>query len=877
MAQEIRTGIKLTGDASGMKAAFVAGERAVGDMNRQVSAASTRSRQLTTDLDSLSGGLRQVASAAALLQLGRVVIGAADDMTVLQGRLKLVTASASELLYVQQRLFAIAQEGRVSYSELGATYAQISRAASELGISQDRMLGVTQTISQTMAISGGSAEAMNAALMQLSQGLASGTLRGEELNSVMEQTPRLAQALADGLGVPRGQLRALAEDGKLTAEAVIGALEKSASSVKSEFGQVATTVSGAMTVVKNSGAVFVAQMDQATGSSASLSGTLVAVASVVDQLTGRITAVNRETGGAAGQFDTFSLAAEGVRVLLETIVVLGANVAYVLKQTGREIGGLAAQGAALLSGDFSGAAAIRQAMVEDAKTARDQIDQFSAAVLGNGPGGGSVNTRQARDDFRQFEQSSQPGYFRGARTNTAAGGGSGGQDAAAAARKLAQAVAAERRAQLDLSASLDRQELAQKERTNEQLYRLGLLDVDTYYTRKAELATADLAISERLVNTELVQARALAAAAKGQEDKARAQAKVLGLQRELVDLATQRQAVQAEPGNEADARRAEQAARISAEVSADRVRNTRDAYADIARLEAETRGLQTAQIRDPGARARAELEAELQARRERIAAITNDNTREEVETRFAEFVVAKQLELNERLKPAWQQMLEDWKDTSRLMKDAYNETMDSMLRDGEQAFVNSGGNLVSVAGSMVTQLKQQLLRLVYRQYVSGFVESLGSSFLGAITGALGGGGAATSGVDYGLGSGGSGLGLQLRAAGGSYGPGLVLRGENGPELSFENTGGYVFNAKDTAQMLGGGGGGQTNITVKLVNESGTPLQATSQRQTTGPDGGLQIEVIVQQIEGRIGNNLANRSGAVSRGLEAGYGVRPAMA
>lgn len=872
MAQEIRTGIRLTGDASGMKAAFVAGEKAVADLNKEVGQASVETRQFDGSLGALKRTVGGLVAAVGGLQLAQYFVKAADEMTILQSRLKLVTSSSTELAYVQERLFAIAQAGRVNFSELGSTYAQITRAADELGISQDRMLGVTETISQTMAISGGSAQAMNAALMQLSQGLASGTLRGEELNSVMEQTPRLAQALADGLGVPRGQLRALAEDGKLTSEAVIVALERAASSVRTEFGQVATTIRGAITVAKNSGTLFVAQMDRATGSSSTLAGAILTVSSVLDTMRDNIAAVNRESDGAANRFDAFSVAANGLRVVLETIVVLGANVAFVLRQTAKEVDGLAAQGKALLSGDLGRVREIRAAMLADARDARAQIDRFSAGVLGQG-GTTGTTSRQARDDFRRFERQPQADSTRARRAPTAADA-QAGEDALAAERKLSAALASEQKARLELSASLERQSLAERQRTNEQLYRLGLLDVETYYNRKAELATQDLDISRRLVEAELAQATSTAATARSAADKASAQARVLGLQRQLVELGTQRQGVLAEPGNEADARAAEQAARITAEVMADRVRNTREAYADMARMDAEMRSLGATQIRDPAERARAELEAELQVRRERIAAITNDNTREEAEAKFADFVVAKHLELNERLKPAWQQMLEDWKDTSRLMKDAYNDTMEGMLRDGETAFVNSGGNLVKVAESMVSQLQQQLLKLVYRRYVSGFVESLGGAFLSGLEGIFGGAGGGSNSFN----SWESDLASMAspRAAGGSYGPGLVLRGEHGAELSWENTGGYVFNAQQTKQIMNGGSG-QTNITVKLINESGTALQATQQRTSVGPDGGMQIEVLVAAVESRIGNNVAERSGPLSRALESGYGLRPSMA
>lgn len=972
MAQEIRTGIKLTGDASGMTAAFVAGGKAVGQLDDKIDQAGKGTKRLTSEMGSLGGGIRQVAAAVGAWQLGGAVIRAADDMTTLQSRLKLVTSSANEQVFVQQRLQQIANDGRVSWTGLGETYARMASATEGLGYSQERLLSVTQTIAQAMTIGGGSAESMNAALIQLGQGIASGTLRGEELNSVMEQTPRLAQAIAQGMGISKGELRALAQEGKLTADAVFSALEKSADGVSREFAQMGSTISQSLTVLKDSGKGFVAEMDKATGASVKLSSGIKETAASVKEL-GKFMSENMGTisvlaNGAAWAIGLGAAAvglgkvALGVRAIG---VALAAHPALAAVMLGGAAVGAWAQWGENKQNSLEGMktrlkdleANVTQRGIYDARTPEANarfaktIEQRKKAVADlRAAIDEAEGTSRNRRTFLEFERGQEdstastlrfPGakpidevkkyaqlgvdiqrdaydksvdiakayqnrmaqatsddervalqkemgdrliaLDREAKGELAALAKQGTATAGKAAedyKRIAEAQLGEQKARMELSASIERQDLAQRQRTNEQLYRLGLLDVDTYYQRKAELATQDLDISARLVRSELEQAKTLAASAKGAEDKARAQAKVLGLERELVDLATQRQAAGAEPGNEADARAAEQAARVTSELMADRVKNTKDAYAQMARMDGEMQRLQVTSIRDPGERARAQLEAELQVHRERIALITNDSTRADAEAQFADYVVAKHLELNERLKPAWQQMLEDWKDTSRLMKDAYNDTMEGMLRDGETAFVNSGGNLLKVAGSMVDQLQAQLMRLVYKRYVAGFVESLGSAFMGAIDSALGGGvstaSSASSAYSLTSGSGSSGLGLQMRASGGAYGPGLVLRGENGPELSWENSGGYVFNSSDTRQMLGGGGGA-TNITVKLVNESGTALQATSQRQTTGPDGGLQIEVIVQQIENRIGDNLANRSGAVSRGFESGYGVRPAMA
>src|SRR5574338_476149 len=92
------------------------------------------------------------------------------------------------------------------------------------GSLRHRALSLTERISQALRISGASATETQSALLQFGQALASGVLRGEEFNSVVENSPRLAKALADGLNVPIGRLRKLAEEGRLTADVVVNAL-----------------------------------------------------------------------------------------------------------------------------------------------------------------------------------------------------------------------------------------------------------------------------------------------------------------------------------------------------------------------------------------------------------------------------------------------------------------------------------------------------------------------------------------------------------------------------------------------------------------------------------------------------------------------------
>lgn len=212
---------------------------------------------------SLTGSLAGAVSVQQFFQ-------AADAVTTLNNQLNLATGSTQSAGQAYETLFKIAQDSRVSFTELGRTFASVSRAGQELGISQQRLLTVTESIGNAMTISGGSAASMQAALVQLGQGIASETLRGEELNSVMEQTPRLAKALADGLGVPIGKLREMGAAGQITSEQVISALEGQAAVLRGEVAGSTLLVAQAFTQLQNASTKAVGQFDAATGASNAL-------------------------------------------------------------------------------------------------------------------------------------------------------------------------------------------------------------------------------------------------------------------------------------------------------------------------------------------------------------------------------------------------------------------------------------------------------------------------------------------------------------------------------------------------------------------------------------------------------------------------------
>lgn len=181
----------------------------------------------------------------------REIIQAADSMAKMRGQLALVTNSQEELNSVYQKTLSLANETGQSTESTVNLYARLARATEEVELSQDELLGITKTINQSFVVSGATAQEASAAIIQLSQGFAAGVLRGEEFNSVNEQAPRIMGALAESLGVTRGELREMAKEGKLTTEIVVGALQDMSGTIDAEFKQMPITIGRVFQTISN--------------------------------------------------------------------------------------------------------------------------------------------------------------------------------------------------------------------------------------------------------------------------------------------------------------------------------------------------------------------------------------------------------------------------------------------------------------------------------------------------------------------------------------------------------------------------------------------------------------------------------------------------
>ena len=253
----------------------------------------------TTDM--LSSSMKMLGSAIAvvgLAELAKTAIKTADTMNLLEGRVSLVTKSVSEQVAVQKQLFDISQRTRQGLEATTGLYTNLATSMQQMGKSQSDVLKTTETINKAIIISGSSTSSAAAAITQLGQAFASGTLRGDELNSILENSKGLAMAIADGMGVPIGKLRTLGAEGKITSEILAKALEKSADDVNAKFAKMPETVSQALTKVQNSAMAMIGRLDDEFKGSTALVGV---VNGFETALVGAETTV-KELGGVLSEF-----------------------------------------------------------------------------------------------------------------------------------------------------------------------------------------------------------------------------------------------------------------------------------------------------------------------------------------------------------------------------------------------------------------------------------------------------------------------------------------------------------------------------------------------------------------------------------------------
>ncbi len=313
----------------------------------------------TAVLNKMKLAVQAVFAGAIIRQIQQML----DTYTKIQTQLRLTTNGQANLNAVFNELVEVSRRTRSSLETNAELYSRIALSTKDLGISQKEVIQFTESLNKTVKLSGATAIEAENAIVQLTQGLASGTLRGDELRAVLEQLPAVADVIAKGMGITRGELRKFGEQGKISADEVLKAFRDAREEIDERFSKTTPTIAEGFQAIKNQLLVTVGAIDQATGSSSLLAGGLVWVADALKALTPELVNFTRAITGTLDPMDEMSDAGKVIASIFVTVygvfksvgaLLMGA-VLIAFKTVGKVVGGVVAAVQQVLSGDLKAA------------------------------------------------------------------------------------------------------------------------------------------------------------------------------------------------------------------------------------------------------------------------------------------------------------------------------------------------------------------------------------------------------------------------------------------------------------------------------------------------------------------------------------------
>lgn len=293
---------------------------------------------------SVTRGVKVLTGALATLGVGlgiREFFQLSDAFTQVNNRLRLVTRAGDEFSTVQARLLKQAKDNFVAFESQAEVFQRVAKGAGEVGLSTEAALKATEAVALAIRLSGVSAEAARNAVIQFGQGLAAGAIRGDELRSVLEQTPALAQALATALGTTVGQLRKFGEAGKITTAAIIPGLGKQLDELRERAALLTPTFSQAFENLRTSLVIAVGDFNAVSDSAGTFTSVIQDVAESVEIVLPKALGILAIELGAAFDFfkdfaqsaviigdilgDSFTAAIPGAEGLGDTLFSLVAD------------------------------------------------------------------------------------------------------------------------------------------------------------------------------------------------------------------------------------------------------------------------------------------------------------------------------------------------------------------------------------------------------------------------------------------------------------------------------------------------------------------------------------------------------------------------
>lgn len=266
-------------------AALMTAGRSVDSINKGMQTGFDKTDASVSSLTGSFGRLSAVATSLMAVLSSNEILKYSDAWTNLNNKLVNSVSVNEQLVDVTTRVFNISQDTRTSIDATATLYGRLERSTRKYNLSAEQLISLTTTINKGLVVSGATTEEAASTMTQLSQALASGTLRGEEFNSLTENGSRLAIALADSLGVDIGQLRSMSAAGELTTKVVVDGLLKQGVAIGDEFSKTIRTIGQSYTVATNNITKFVGESSTVQSTVAGIGSAVVAVSENLDALT----------------------------------------------------------------------------------------------------------------------------------------------------------------------------------------------------------------------------------------------------------------------------------------------------------------------------------------------------------------------------------------------------------------------------------------------------------------------------------------------------------------------------------------------------------------------------------------------------------------
>lgn len=232
-------------------AAFDSIEQNIRDAGNQQDRFNRRIRDGTTAADGLWGKLKGIAATVGGLAAAKKIIGISDDLASTRARLNLIVDDGGSVSELEKKIMASAQRSRAAYFDTASAIASLGSNAGAAFANTDEIIAFMEQINKQFVIGGASAQGQSAAMLQLTQAMAAGALRGEELNSILENAPGIARAIESYMGVAEGSIKQYAEQGLITADVVKNALFAAADETNAKFESMPKTWAQIWTSMQN--------------------------------------------------------------------------------------------------------------------------------------------------------------------------------------------------------------------------------------------------------------------------------------------------------------------------------------------------------------------------------------------------------------------------------------------------------------------------------------------------------------------------------------------------------------------------------------------------------------------------------------------------